>query len=170
MGLPTSREATHGTGSVIKGTTVDAIQDSIIGRKFGPGWRWLPPLGRAASELNLTWDTINGFVKATTAANFDLVVIQPNVGDRITTIGARVLGTGAGGNVVIRLFRNNGDGTGKSLMGTLTIATPPATWATYTAPLTKPENVADAMGYYFQADIPTANQCVSVVGYQSDRL
>lgn len=171
MGLPTSRDRTFIAAASIPSATVNALQDCIVGRKYPPTWTWRPPLGRAASEINLTWDVVNGFVKANPGpANFDLVPITPNVGDRITTIGARVLGTGAGSNVVVRLYRNNGDGTARTTLATLTIVTPPAAWALYSVALGAAETVADGKGYFIQADIPTTNQSVALVGYQSDRL
>lgn len=147
------------------------IEACIIGAKVPPLWRWRIPLGRTASEVNIAWDMVSGFIKANPgAATFDMVPIDPRVGDRITHIGARVLGTGSGLPVVIRLFRNNGDGTTRSLMATLTINAPPASWATYTVPLTQPEVVADGRGYVFAGDIPTTNQAIALLGYLSDRL
>lgn len=171
MSLPTSRDLTFGTASKVTSAILNTLQDCIIGRKYPPTWWWRVPLGRAASEVNLTWDTVNGFVKANPGpANFDLVPLLANVGDRITTIGARVLGTGAGGTVVIRLYRNNGDGTARTQLAALNIVTPPAAWAFYSVALGAPETVTDQKAYFFQADIPTTNQSVGLVGYQSDRL
>jgi hypothetical protein len=172
MTLPVSRNTNYSPGATpVRAADMNDLQDNIINRKFPPTWWWRIPLGRAASEVNLTWDAVNGFVKANPGpANFDLVPAYANVGDRITTIGARVLGTGAGGNVVVRLYRNNGDGTARTQLAALTITTPPASWGIYTVALGTPEVVADQKAYFFQCDIPTTNQSVAIVGYQSDRL
>jgi hypothetical protein len=170
MGLPTSTEGPIGSHAPITSTRIAAIEACIIGRKFPPTWNWRLPLGRPASEINVAWDTVGGFVKATGGgALLDMVPITPDVGDRITDIGARILGTGAGGPVVVRLWRQNGDGT-RAPLATLTVVAPPAVWALYTVALGPAEVVADQKGYSFEVDLPTANQAIHLVGFRSDRL
>jgi hypothetical protein len=169
MGLPTSREGPIGSHAPVTSTRIAAIEDSIIGRKFPPTWNWRIPLGRAALEVNVAWD-FNGFVKATSGgATIGLIPIAPNVGDRITDLGARILGTGAGPSMAVRLQRHNGDGT-RTLIATLTVAAPPAAWAFYTVAVAPAEVVADQRGYSIEADLPTTNQAIQLVGFRSDRL
>lgn len=171
MNLPISRNTVYAPGAKVLNPDLAALEDCIRGMKYPPTWTWTIPLGRPASEVSLLWDAVNGFVKANPGpASFDLVPIEPNVFDRITTLGARVIGTGAGGNVVVRLLRNNGDGTARTTLATLTIVTPAAAWATFTVALATPEIVGDSKGYFIQADLATTNQSIALVGYQSDRL
>jgi len=167
--LPLSRNTNYTPGSPVKSSDLNDMQDAFIGRKFPPTWSWRSPLGRAASEINVAWD-FGGFVKATSGgAAIALIPVAPNVGDRITVIGARILGTGAGLPVVVRLVRHNGDG-GRAVVATLVVPTPLPIWAPYTATLPEPEIVADQNGYTFEADIPTADQAIQLVGFASDRL
>lgn len=172
-GLPTARETTFAASAKVLGNVINALLDAILGRFFPATWAWTIPLGRAASEVNLTWDAVNGKITATGAANFDFVPIAPGagpfVGDRITTIGARVLGTGAGGNVTVSLMRDNGDGSAVTEVVRLTIVTPPAAWALYTVALAPCELAVDRNAYFFRGTLATAGQAIATLGYQSDR-
>lgn len=167
MALPTSRNETYAANSKVKAVTLNDIQDCIIGDKMAANYEWVGPRGFA--EVNITNDNVNGNVYANPgAATIAQVPLQLAVGRRVTDIAARVLGTGAGGNVVVRLRRYNGDGT-STVMGTLTINTPPAAWATYTLVIT-PFTVESAKPCYFEADLPTTNQKISGFGFNRDKL
>lgn len=101
MGLPTSREANHGAQSPIAGTTVDKIQDCIIGAKkpslvrtFGPNGGGVSPLSPASWTNSMgTSPTQNYFVSG--AATSFLVHLPCETGDRITGITVRAFGDGA---------------------------------------------------------------------------
>jgi hypothetical protein len=169
MALPTSRNTTYTSASPVLSADLNALQDQIVGAKRPSIDTWQIPLGRAASEVNITWDTTLGFVAANPGpANFNYVPLNVLVGTRLTSLRAIVLGTGAATTVTIRIYRGNGDGT-ISLIGALVIASPPAAWAQYAVALT-PEVIAAGKSYWYQADITTTGQKVAMVGYSSDRL
>lgn len=138
----------------------------LDGYNTGPVWQWFLPLGRSGADTNITWSDVS----ATATANpgpglIDSIIVHTKTGDTIKGIGARILGTGAGGNVTVHLYKNAGNGTGRSTVATLTITTPPATWTTYTL-TTLTEVVADQTGYTLDVEMPTTNQVVALVGVQ----
>lgn len=170
MGLldnPPTRPRTYVEGTPVDPNDMNEIFDAEIDNR-GSKWHWLVPQGRQALETNLTWDYINGTTTANPGPGFGtLITISPPVGSRITTIGARVLGTGAGGAVVVTLYRNNGDGTARTVIATLNIPAPAAAWAEYTQALAAAEIVADQKGYFFEIELPTTNQAIALIGWQS---
>lgn len=169
--LPDSRTITIADGDPIPGSIIGEIEDCIIGGKQGARWEWFLPLGRAASEINMGWDS-NGFIKATSGgAQFDFVPVRTAVGDQILQIGVRMIGTGAGLSPTLRLYSlNNG---ARANPASINIPVPAAAWATYTTVSLGgaefAENVLDGVSYIFEMDVPTTGQGISAVGIKRKR-
>jgi hypothetical protein len=170
MTLPTSRNDTLTPASTVPASLLNALQDQVVGAKRPPLWRWQTPQGLVAADVNLGYVADGSIIAGGAGAVLGLVPVTGLlVGDRITAISARVLGTGVATNVVVRLYRNNGDGTARTGIGTITIGTPPASWNTYTLTgLT--EVVAPGKAYFLQADLPSTGQAIALLGVQTDRL
>lgn len=168
MALPTSRNRTYAADDEIRATDLNDLQDCIVSGLHGEIWHSVFP--RGFDDNNVTADYTNGYVYANPgAANVFSCPIQVAEGTRITAFAARVAGTGAGSNVVVRLRRYDGDGT-MTVLGTLTITTPSTTWTTYSHTLSAAATVAEGESFSFDADIPTTNQKIAAFRFLTDNL
>lgn len=136
-------------------------------RGTAAAWRWQIPLGRSAAEVNITWDDSTGTATASPGPGLlDSIPVRVDVGETISTIGARILGTGGGGSVVVHLYRLPADGSGRVAIGAINVPAPAATWTKYTSDLGTPEVVADGVGYVLEVEMPTTGQAIALVGVE----
>ncbi len=166
MSLPTSREETATPASPIRSHLMNVIQDCIVGGKHGKIARWFPPLGRAASEFNLTFTNGHVFANAPAAA-FNYVPAPLHAGDEIVGIRANVKGTGAAGNVQVFLVKWSASGA-QSIAGTLTIVDPPNAWAIYELAIA-PIEVQPGEAYWLAAEFALTNQALKALGLDVQR-
>lgn len=101
MALPTTRQENHGAQSPIKGTTIDAIQDCIVGAKkpqlvrtFGPSGSGMWPPSPAGWNF-IANGTAAGNYMISTGVTSAMIYFAMDVGDRITGITCRAYGDGA---------------------------------------------------------------------------
>jgi hypothetical protein len=93
--LPTSRIESHGANSPIKSTTVDAIQDAIIGAKRSAAFppQEFPKFLTVSGTWN--WSTAGTLYIISAAAAKLLMPAPMSKGDRITGVNIQVFGDGA---------------------------------------------------------------------------
>lgn len=93
--LPTARVESHGSNSPIKPTTIDAIQDSIIGGKFNSSFpnQGFPGFLTVSGTWN--WNTAGTLYVVSAGAAKMLVPAPMCKGDRITAVKVQVFGDGA---------------------------------------------------------------------------
>lgn len=170
MTLPTARNYTQNTAAPIQSTLLNALQDCVVGMKRPSAWRWINPATPnvlSAAGTNTMQEDGLTFGNAGTFTGMPLGIW--NEGDRITAFAVRHLGTGVAWTAAY-LLRMNIGGT-LTTLGTLSIVTPPAAWATYTLTLGSPQTLpVNASLYLSQTTGAIVSNRLGLVGVQSDRL
>lgn len=94
--LPQSRQESHGAQSPIKGSTIDAIQDAIIGAKFNASKPFcFGPFGETLSGT-WNWNTAGTvYIVSAGGASSRLMRLDCQAGYRITDVVMRCFGDGA---------------------------------------------------------------------------
>lgn len=136
--------------------------------------RWQTPVAAGNGATNVTEASISGHgvaANANSASVSNACTIDVRPGDRITSIKARALGTGAAQSIVVTLYRHyNNAGTETSApLGILTITDPPATTAEYTENMAD-YTVVDGDVLSWDIDIGLDTSAVYAVGLTKDRL
>jgi len=94
--LPNSRQESHGANSPIKGSTIDAIQDAIIGAKFSAAKPFcFGPFGETLSGT-WNWNTAGTvYLVSAGGASSRLMRLDCQAGYRITDVVMQVFGDAA---------------------------------------------------------------------------
>lgn len=156
MSLPQSRNRTYDPTSPVRSADLNDLQDCIIGGKMPGQWESVFPAG--VTESNILPSYGGGYAYPDSGAGtMYRVPVQLREGVRVTDIGVRAYGAGgAGAPLDVRLRRYNGDGTA-TVVGTVSVATPPAAWATYVNAIT-PFALGEGQSLSFEVDLPTGSR------------
>lgn len=131
----------------------------------GPRERW-NAIQRGTTESGIQYD--GGDFLHTTANNafVSMPVNGLSVGEQLRSSSVQIKGTGGVQQVTANLLRSDGNG-GSTLLHTIVIANPPATWATYSATWTPTplDTVTSGKSYYWFFNIPNAGTFLGQNGY-----
>ena len=168
MALPSSRNTTYTTASQVKSADLNSVQDCIVGIKRPSAYRWITP-SRANVDAGNTYQA-DGLSYAAAGTFAGMVMPDVMEGDRVTAFAVRHLGTATGWTAVYTLNLNKGDGS-PTVLGSLSIVNPAASWATYALTLGTPHVMLPGESLYLSetAGAPVANK-LGNAGYASDRL
>jgi hypothetical protein len=160
--LPLSRNKTYTTATPVRSADLNDIQDCVVAGAHGTKTRWFPPYGRIPNDVNIT--TTNGFVFANAnVAAVNYIGVPIDQGARIVGLRARVKGTGAAGNVLVKLVKWRGDVT-ETVVGTITIVSPPATWADYSGAIGPVNVTAGDYCFFLRCELALQNQALVAIG------
>ena len=165
--LPMSRNENCAPETPVRSALLNDIQDCIVVGAHGLKTMWYPPFSRVANDSGTITFT-NGFVFAganTSAMNYIAAPIDQ--GKTIAGLRARVKGTGAAGNVVVSLIRWRDQGP-ETTEATLTIVSPPNSWATYAVVMPTPLIVAAGDAFWLRCAFALTNQAVVGIGVDYD--
>lgn len=108
MALPASRNTTYGAASAVKSADLNAIQDCIIGKKFGDTKRMIP--GAVGVANSNTTREVNGYSNEIESSGATTITwpITFDVGDRIKSVKVTVLGNGVADITALDVIKING--------------------------------------------------------------
>lgn len=167
--LPTSRNMTFSDGTPVDPTTLNDLMDCVIGMKRPSSTRWFCPStpnvlgsGNSMAADHLVFGASNAFQGMPLGGSFE--------SDRITGFAVRLEGAGGTYTIALGLYLNEGSAS-PTLIGTLTIVNPPASWATYSVTLSSPITIAPGQSLFLsQTALGGIASSLGPVGITSDRL
>ncbi len=170
MTLPTSRNTTLSAASPFPSSLANALQDMVVGFKRPSITRWIQPTpANIPNQAGTSTLAANSIVGGSAWQFRGMNVGHVFEGDRITGIALRLLGTGGAQSLTFLL--NYGSGAALTSLGTLTVATPPASWATYSLAFATPHVMA--VGESLSLDLTSGTlvgTTLGPIGIVSDRL
>lgn len=169
--LPTSRIESHGSNSPIKPTTIDGIQDAIIGsKKSGAFPRQIPPRFHLLSGT-WNWNTVTTLYIVSSGASSLIIPLDIEKGETIRSVQVNVFGDGAADAVYTLRKTSNAQAITTLCTGTDTNRS--AAWATldisslgaFTTSL-----FADYETLSLQIDANASNYRIGMIRWVTDRL
>jgi hypothetical protein len=127
--------------------------------------RW-SAIQRGPTERYISYDGGDFFHTTSDSAFVTQPINNLSVGETISAASLRLKGSGLPQYLQAHLLRSDGDG-GSTLLHSVIVVDPLATWTTYAATWTPGANdvVTAGKSYYWYLNLPSSNTWVSALGY-----